>query len=86
MLLPWSSDSKIVSRVIAFLSRAFCMSWVKGISLTSNNQLEVVTYLVDVLAAARSSDSKSLIINIKDEVMLPHQSAPYNHFRGFLNI
>lgn len=62
------------------------MSWVKGISLTSNNQLEVVTYLVDVLAAARSSDSKSLIINIKDEVMLPHQSAPYNHFRGFLNI
>lgn len=62
------------------------MRWIKCVPLASEDELLLSLDLVWVIAASGSSDSHELAVNIKDEIVLPHQSTTNNHFVSVLNI
>lgn len=72
--------------MIALLVETFGVRRVKGVPLASHNELLLRLYLVGVVATGGSSYAHKLVVNVKDEVVLPHQRATNYHFASVLNV
>ena len=72
--------------MITLLIDTLSVSRIQGIPLTSNDQLLLVFHLVGVVAARCSGNTHELVIDVKDKVVLPHQSSTNNHLTTVLDI
>ena len=64
----------------------FCVSWVEGVSLACIDELLLCKNLIRVMTATCTSDSKAIVIDVKDEVVLSHESSSKSEISSFRNV
>ena len=65
--------------MITVFIQTFSVGWIKGVALTSQDQLMLRLDLIRVMTAGRMLDTHSLIVHVEDKIVLAHQSASNQH-------